>query len=363
MSAELAVIPTSQAMAERPSSGLALSFAEMTMRVAQLDQFYREVMQDGTDYGKIPGTDKPTLYQPGAQMLDQIFGYVPTFEVTPSSRIDWDRPIPFFHYIVVCRLVSRRTGETVAEGIGSCNSQEDKYRWRNAKPACPECARELFRSKQKPEWFCWRSKGGCGATVALDAVGSGGKVENEDTASLENTISKMAQKRAHIAATLNATGASRIFTQDIEDLPQFQQARTVVAEVMDAPPERPDDSPKDSEARKPRPPAPTPSRAVATPVDPTPQEEERARAMVGEVVSEQQDDAAVKAALRVRAVRRYKQLSRIATDRKHDVAAKANAAYPERLTAAALAGSVIKLEELFPNVPELTDEQAREFGI
>ncbi|MCC7371086.1 MAG: hypothetical protein IT306_21910, partial [Chloroflexi bacterium] len=51
-----------------------------------------------------------------------------------------------------------------------------------------------------------------------------GRVENEDTASLENTVSKMAQKRAHIAATLNATGASRIFTQDLEDLPQFQQA-------------------------------------------------------------------------------------------------------------------------------------------
>jgi hypothetical protein len=232
------------AVAERPTSGLALSFAEMTMRVAQLDQFYRDVMQDGTDYGKIPGTDKPTLYQPGAQMLDQIFGYVPTFEVTASSVIDWGRPIPFFHYIVRCRLVSGRTGETVAEGIGSCNSHEDKYRWRNAKRVCPSCQAEAI-IKGKAEygggWLCFKKNNGCGAKFRDgDASIEGqiaGRVENEDSASLENTISKMAQKRAHIAATLNATGASRIFTQDIEDLPQFQNALVVESRVSDPSPE------------------------------------------------------------------------------------------------------------------------------
>jgi hypothetical protein len=102
---------------------------------------------------------------------------------------------------------------------------------------------------------------------------------------------------------------------------------------------------------------------VITPVDPTPREEERAREMVGGASIENQDDEKVRADLRIRAIRRYKQLARIATDRKHEVAEKANAADPGKLSAAALAGSVIKLEELFPNVPELTDEQAREFGI
>jgi hypothetical protein len=227
--------------AVRPSSGLALSFTEMTLRVAQLDQFYRQVMQEGTDYGKIPGTDKPTLYQPGAQMLDQIFGYVPTFEVASASTIDWQRPIPFFHYVIVCRLISRRTGEVVAEGIGSCNSHEDKYRWRSSKRRCPDCAAEAI-IKGKAEygggWLCFKKNGGCGAKYrdgdqAIESQ-SAGRVENEDTASLENTVSKMAQKRAHIAATLNATGASRIFTQDIEDLPQFQQALVVESRATPA---------------------------------------------------------------------------------------------------------------------------------
>jgi hypothetical protein len=32
----------------------------------------------------------------------------------------------------------------------------------------------------------------------------------------------MAQKRALIAAILNATAASDVFTQDVEDMPEFQ---------------------------------------------------------------------------------------------------------------------------------------------
>lgn len=357
MTTELATI-VNGTVAERPSSGLALSFAEMRMRVTELDQFYRDVMQEGTDYGKIPGTEKPTLLQPGAQMLDQIFGLVPTFEVTASSRIDWERPIPFFHYVVVCRLLSRKTGEVVAEGIGSCNSQEDRYRWRNAKPACPECGKDLFRSKQKPEWFCWRSKGGCGATVALDAVGAAGKVENEDTASLENTISKMAQKRAHIAATLNATGASRIFTQDIEDLPEFQ-ARVVDARSEPAPaaPEAADEESQPA-PRAPRPAAPRPSKNVNMPV--TPEDERRAQEMVNGSNSQDSDD--LEEDVRPRAIRRYHQLTKVAEERGHEVAAKAKAADPAKLSQATLAAAVIKLQDLFPNIPELTAEQAREFG-
>src|SRR5208282_1157277 len=43
---------------------------------------------------------------------------------------------------------------------------------------------------------------------------------------LENTILKMACKRAHVAMTLNVTAASDIFTQDIEDLPEHLRADT-----------------------------------------------------------------------------------------------------------------------------------------
>jgi hypothetical protein len=241
MTANLAVRDETVIEAVRPSSGLALSFGEMAMRVRQLDEFYRDVMQEGTDYGVIPGTNKPSLYQPGAQLLDQIFGLVPMFEVDTSSLIDWQRPIPFFHYVIRCKLMSRRGGELVAEAIGSCNTHEDRYRWRTAKRSCPDCKAEtIIKGKQEfgGGWLCFKKNGGCGAkfrdgeAIIEDQVV--GRAENEDAASLENTVLKMAQKRAHVAATLNATGASRIFTQDVEDMPEFA-GRVVASESRPAP--------------------------------------------------------------------------------------------------------------------------------
>ncbi len=43
------------------------------------------------------------------------------------------------------------------------------------------------------------------------------RIPNPDVADLVNTIQKMAQKRALVAATLIATSASEFFTQDVED--------------------------------------------------------------------------------------------------------------------------------------------------
>jgi hypothetical protein len=47
------------------------------------------------------------------------------------------------------------------------------------------------------------------------------RVPNPDVADVVNTIQKMAQKRALVAATLIATSASEFFTQDVEDADPF----------------------------------------------------------------------------------------------------------------------------------------------
>lgn len=221
MATELAIRDNVSVM-QRPSA--AYTLAEMRERVEALDAFYRGLMQHGTDYDEIPGTNKPTLLQPGAQLLCTYFGFAPVFESLPSTVEDWERG--FFSLTIRCRL-QRQDGSTVAEGIGSCNSKEDKYRWRNAKPTCPECGKEVRLSKNKPEWYCWTKTGGCGATFTREEITAVGKVENDEPWSLHNTILKMAEKRALVAATLNATGASRIFTQDVEDLPEFSRAAPV----------------------------------------------------------------------------------------------------------------------------------------
>jgi hypothetical protein len=201
---------------EPTRAGLAMSFDAMKERVLAIDEFYKGVMQQGTDYDTIPGTPKPTLLQPGAQLLDAIFGLVAKFERLEGTTADYDRG--FFAYEIRCALVSKTTQEVMAEGIGSCNSMEGRYRWRESKPLCPTCGFDLRVSRNADEWYCWKAKGGCGATYPLPQFKAGTKVENDDPYTLANTILKMAQKRAHVAATLNATGASRIFTQDVEDM-------------------------------------------------------------------------------------------------------------------------------------------------
>lgn len=190
-----------------PAMQLAISVQDMRRRVTLLDELYRGVMQKGTDYDEVPGTDKPTLLKPGAEMLGQMFGLTPSYEELPGSIEDWERG--FFHYKVRCTLTHRESGVVVAQGIGSCNSLESKYRWRWAWPS--ELSEQERRALESTRGRVRRVETKRGETKQY-------RVENDDIYSQTNTILKMAQKRALVAAVLNATGASRIFTQDVEDL-------------------------------------------------------------------------------------------------------------------------------------------------
>lgn len=53
------------------------------------------------------------------------------------------------------------------------------------------------------------------------------KIENDDICSQANTILKMAKKRAQVDATLTVASLSEIFTQDIEDMAQFQERENI----------------------------------------------------------------------------------------------------------------------------------------
>lgn len=228
------------ALAVRESTNLGLhlvvSLDELRLQLRELDQFKRGIMIEGTDYGTIPGTPKPTLLKPGAEKLALAFGLAPTF--VPANRVeDWERG--FFHYEERCNLVNKRTGEIVACASGSANSKEPRYRWRDAKPVCLNCGKDLRRSRNRdgdqgePGWYCWTKVGGCGATFpAAQITGPTGRVENPEPYELTNTILKMAQKRALVAAVLIATGGSGIWTQDVEDMP------SVGPEIIDVAPTR-----------------------------------------------------------------------------------------------------------------------------
>lgn len=204
----------------------ALTITESVDRFNALVEFVKTVMHEGNDYGVIPGTAKPTLLKPGAEKLCTLFGLTKRFELVDKVE-DWSgdehNTEPFFYYRF--RSLLLRGERLIADSEGSCNSWEKKYRYRNQNRTCPQCGKETI-IKGKAEygggWLCFGKKGGCGAkfTDGDPAIETQpiGQIKNPDIADLVNTIQKMAQKRAFVAATLVAVNASEFFTQDVEDL-------------------------------------------------------------------------------------------------------------------------------------------------
>lgn len=191
-------------------------------------QLMSTAMKEGVDYGIIPGCEKPSLWQPGAQKVNSMLQLRPVFERQPDSMLQLSPP--FILHAYSCRLVHIHTGLEVSQGVGSCNSGEEKYGWRKMKRACPKCGKPTIikgRQEYGGGWVCWQKAGksdGCGAKFmdgdkSIEAQPEG-KTPNENIWEQENTVRKQAAKRALIAADLNL-GLSDIFTQDVEDMAEF----------------------------------------------------------------------------------------------------------------------------------------------
>lgn len=206
---------------EPPAPLATLSPIDVRNRVQLIQKVMAEVMHEGEHYGTIANGKRKCLFQPGAQILCLTFQLAADFE---TKQID----LPGGHreYHVKCRLTHIPSGSLVGTGIGSCSSMESKYRWRSAGlRKCPECGAEsIIKTKggRNPGgYWCVPDKGGCGANFDPGEPAIEGQVlgrqENPDIADCFNTLGKMAAKRAHVHATLCATAASDMFTQDLED--------------------------------------------------------------------------------------------------------------------------------------------------
>lgn len=189
----------------------AITIHEATERYNAIVEFTKTIMKPGKDFGVIPGTgDKPTLLKPGAEKLCSLFGLSPEFEIVDSIR-DFETGLFYFHYR--CRL--SRSGEFVAAGEGSANSKEKKYRYRNVFEweATDEQKENAVRVDTR------KKRNGSGTYKVY-------VFENTEPFDLINTLQKMAQKRALVAATLIAANASEFFTQDVEDM-QYVEAEVI----------------------------------------------------------------------------------------------------------------------------------------
>lgn len=164
-----------------------------------IQQVMHAVMKEKTHYGTVPGCgDKPTLLKPGAEKILSTFriSVIPIVEDLSEE----DRRA----YRVHAQGLSN--GSVIGEGIGCCSSDEEKYKWRKA------IGKEYDEAPEDRRRLKWRKGWNGGKDYQEQQV-------RTNPADLDNTILKMAKKRAMIDLCLTATAASDCFQQDVEDLP------------------------------------------------------------------------------------------------------------------------------------------------
>lgn len=194
----------------QPSSPLTI--AELQTRSHLIASAMRSVMQEGQHFGKIPGCgDKPTLLKSGAEKLLQLFQLRSIIDSQRDIDII-DLPNGHREYRISCHITSP-DGVEWATGLGCCSSLESKYRYRWDNTGLPV-----------PGQY-WKTRDvsllGGPQYIARKVSGSWcifQQVEHPNPADYYNTVLKMAKKRALVDGTLTATGASDMFTQDIEEM-------------------------------------------------------------------------------------------------------------------------------------------------
>lgn len=151
--------------------GLKLDRVKDSMdKINQFQQVIQSQLVEGHDYGQaFYGSSKPSLLKPGAEKILMLMGLASEYEIIEKIQ---DYEEGFFAYTIRCILT--KNGIVVTEGLGHCNSKEKKY-----------------------------------------------ESDKQDKYMLGNTCLKMAKKRAQVDAALTVGSLSNIFTQDLEDMAQF----------------------------------------------------------------------------------------------------------------------------------------------
>lgn len=157
------------------------SMGQMRQMFAEFKEFIKTEMVDGEDYGLIPGTPKPSLWKPGAEKLCFWFGLGIEFE-----HVAGEVSATYVAHTYRCKLIMLRSGLVKATCEGSCSSSEANQ------VKAMRAMQIKARSKNPPE------------------------PEPTDLRILDNTIKKLAQKRALVGATLFATAGSSFFSTHVQ---------------------------------------------------------------------------------------------------------------------------------------------------
>lgn len=179
-----------------------LTAVQVKAQVQRIQEVMAAVMQKDVHYGIIPGTQKPTLFKAGAEKI------LSTFRIAahPKEIEDMSTSDEIRYRVKVHGVAMENDQILFGVGIGECSSNEEKYKWR--RPVCDEEFNETPEDRRREAW------------KKYDGKPYKQKQIRTNPSDVANTILKMAKKRAQIDMTLTATGASDVFDQDLEDLPE-----------------------------------------------------------------------------------------------------------------------------------------------
>jgi hypothetical protein len=199
-----AAAPSTALVASLATEGGAMTVAQLKANRELMKQAMADLMEPGRHYGKIQGTQKPCLFKPGAELLCVLFRVNAEPIVEDLSDDDCIR------YRVKMKGIHTPSGQVVAWGVGECSTDEDKYKWREAK-----CKAEYTETADDRRRWKWKGEGD----------DNGVNQVRTNPADAANTILKMAEKRAKCDLALAFSACSDVFNQDLDDIAEWLRER------------------------------------------------------------------------------------------------------------------------------------------
>lgn len=209
-----------------PQEVTELSIEGVAHQVNKVQALMKRVLKKETHYGRIPGTNKESLYKAGAEKIGLTFrvGQRIHEETTDLGDGHYD-----FSYRV--ELYHTPSGQFLGEGVGSASTKESKYRYRKGTIETKVVVPMAYRKNPKVEVLIDALKTAKvkvpdeaeeilavkNSNTGQLMIGYRIRLENKDIADVYNTVRKMGKKRAYVDAIISAFALSDIFTQDIEE--------------------------------------------------------------------------------------------------------------------------------------------------
>lgn len=213
------------------------SVQEVVDQMAALEDLMRKCLKKGDltkgnegDYYTLPGGKKPCLSKAGAQKVAMMFRLSASYEIEDLSTATESR------YRVRCQL-ARPDGTFMGEAWGESSSAESKAHWRKALDD------EEYEDANVDEKRTVKRKTFKGEVYEVKQI-----MVNRADSTVRGL--PVAQKRAYVQAVLAASGASCLFTSDLESVPKYdngkpehepiRRSQPKPPEGVDVPPQKPD---------------------------------------------------------------------------------------------------------------------------